>query len=276
MAAVADIVGRITYLEDTSNAGITVVLAAANDQHKVGTLFRPTLQDFEAQTAIVYDYADLRGDRMQEIMDQIGGTTAYFATLLPMTAGRMAKTLELLSLVQTVAALVAQRCKHSLACRRPDAFSAQIQPAIAMPGHGALPSGHATEAFAIAETLRRLIPTGVKTPSLDDMLFHQAARIAVNRTVAGLHYPADSFAGAALGFLVADILAGMAGVGNRVVVTANFDGRGIDTSDFFASRVWNNNQRQSFGNVVRFSAGSVAADESPIVNWFWQEAENEW
>ena len=48
---------------------------------------------------------------------------------------------------------VEMRIKHALACRRPHEYSPQIQPIIACPLHGSLPSGHATEAFMFAHLL---------------------------------------------------------------------------------------------------------------------------
>ena len=61
------------------------------------------------------------------------------------------------------------------------------------PLHPAYPSGHATQAHAVAAAL-----TLVK-PEARDALRDAAAGVAFRREVAGLHYPSDSAAGAALG-----------------------------------------------------------------------------
>ena len=60
------------------------------------------------------------------------------------------------------------------------------------PGHPAYPSGHATFAHAAALVMSHLVPA--KWPD-----FARAAeRVSLNREIAGLHYPSDSTAGAAL------------------------------------------------------------------------------
>lgn len=69
---------------------------------------------------------------------------------------------------------------------------------IQIPDHSTYPSGHAMEAFAIATVLHCLSTGngprhGVKEQALPFRLAH---RIAVNRTVAGVHFPVDSLAGA--------------------------------------------------------------------------------
>jgi hypothetical protein len=100
------------------------------------------------------------------------------------------------------------RFKHAFACPRPAEYSSQVQPMIATPGHGAMPSGHATEAFMVARVLEALVgpvydaaipAKPLARPELNDQLQRQAARIAINRTVAGLHFPVDSAAGRLLG-----------------------------------------------------------------------------
>jgi len=80
---------------------------------------------------------------------------------------------------------------------RPVDLSPQINPVIKTPGHSAYPSGHATQAFLLAEILATLDPTA------SAIYRRQAARIAQNRTVAGMHYPVDSRAGALLGSALA-------------------------------------------------------------------------
>ncbi|MEL6202915.1 MAG: phosphatase PAP2 family protein, partial [Pseudomonadota bacterium] len=117
-------------------------------------------------------------------------------------------THELLDLALGVASHVVLSVKHILACPRPDAFSPQIQPVIPTPGHSALPSGHATEAFTAAVVLASVMN---HDSDLTKMLMRQAARIAVNRTVAGVHYPVDSIAGAMLGLNLGQMIVALAG-----------------------------------------------------------------
>lgn len=68
------------------------------------------------------------------------------------------------------------------------------------PAHPAYPSGHSTQAHAIAYFYARLFP------QLMDDLMTAAGAIAKNREIAGLHYPSDSLAGKLLAREVVDYL----------------------------------------------------------------------
>jgi hypothetical protein len=117
---------------------------------------------------------------------------------------------------------VHQRVKHALNCPRPMLFSPRIQPMIQTLRHGALPSGHATEAFAVATVMTHLLaeadaaaanrdPAPFETRAAEAALamtqhYRLAARIAINRTVSGLHFAVDSAAGAVFGTTLGDYL----------------------------------------------------------------------
>lgn len=68
------------------------------------------------------------------------------------------------------------------------------------PAHAAYPSGHSSQAHALAYFYARLFP------SLTDLLMEAADEIARNREVAGLHYPSDTLAGKLLAGQVVDLL----------------------------------------------------------------------
>jgi len=68
------------------------------------------------------------------------------------------------------------------------------------PAHASYPSGHASQAHALAYFYAWLFP------HLTDSLMSAAADIARNREVAGLHYPSDSLAGKVLAAQVVDQL----------------------------------------------------------------------
>lgn len=68
------------------------------------------------------------------------------------------------------------------------------------PAHASYPSGHASQAHALAYFYAWLFPY------LTDSLMSAAADIARNREVAGLHYPSDSLAGKVLASQVVDQL----------------------------------------------------------------------
>ena len=67
------------------------------------------------------------------------------------------------------------------------------------PEHPSYPSGHATEAFAIAEILAWLLPTRGRL-----LTYKAAFAIAERREIAGVHFRSDTIAGSILGAWVAD------------------------------------------------------------------------
>jgi hypothetical protein len=120
--------------------------------------------------------------------------------------------MELIHAALRFAYAVEMRVKLALNCRRPHEYSPQMQPIIACPLHGSLPSGHATEAFLFAHLLA-VLSTGKESlhgragqSVWVNQLMRQANRIAVNRTVAGVHFPVDSVAGCLLGLTLAEYL----------------------------------------------------------------------
>jgi undecaprenyl-diphosphatase len=86
---------------------------------------------------------------------------------------------------------------------RPADVDPDPKPLIGVPHDGALPSGHASVAFASATILAWVMPR------LAVPLFLLAAAIAWSRVYVGAHYPLDVLAGAALGVLTALALRAM-------------------------------------------------------------------
>jgi membrane-associated phospholipid phosphatase len=167
---------------------------------------RPSVPTFVAQMSLLNNYADIRQDRLSEIMAQLGGGGAFLASVTYLQPDRTYWTLEVLAAVLRLANYVEMRVKHALGCRRAIEYTPQLQPMIQTPPHGALPSGHATESFAMALVLWTIIWQGAanKTGIYDQPIFgaqlmRTAARIAINRQVAGVHTPMESAAGAMLG-----------------------------------------------------------------------------
>ena len=119
----------------------------------------PSRADFRAQTQLVRNYADLRPERIPEILAQSEDMISFFGAIEYLDRNRAKWTIELVEASVRLAVIVEQRIKHALNCPRAMLFSDQIQPIIQTPGHGALPSGHATEAFTIATVLTHLLAT---------------------------------------------------------------------------------------------------------------------
>lgn len=176
---------------------------------KLVELKAPHTKKFEAQMGFLTSYADLRPDRGSEIISKLGPPITFFASLIFMDPARTPYTLEFLTTALRFSYFVTQRMKFGLGLKRPVEVSPQVQPMIPTPTHGTLPSGHATEAFLVARLLWKLLQDS-KVPqynhgaSWGEILMRQASRIAVNRTVAGVHFLMDSVAGALLGLTVAE------------------------------------------------------------------------
>ncbi|QFS81733.1 PAP2 superfamily protein [Roseivivax sp. THAF40] len=171
---------------------------------------------------------DLRADRLGEIVLQTGDMLSFFGSQIHLDNYARRWTLELLARCYDVVIQPEQAVKFAAAVPRPSAYSPKVQPMIQTPGHGSCPSGHATEAFAFATLLslmwlkgrdpaqnavRGLIdiltadaPSGAAEENVL-MPFALAARIADNRTVAGVHFPIDSAYGGLLGFMLGISLA---------------------------------------------------------------------
>ena len=123
---------------------------------------------------------------------------------------RTRRTFELINMVLQFCVYVEMRFKHALACWRPVEYNAQVQPMITTPGHGSFPSGHATQVSC--GSLRAEIAAAAQSATLHtkiiDQLDRQAARIATNRVVAGVHFPVDSMAGRMLGVALGEYFVG--------------------------------------------------------------------
>ena len=101
--------------------------------------------------------------------------------------------------------------KHYCRSLRPIDMSSMVHPIVQTPDHSSFPSGHAMETFAAATVLDRLARGRAYDPDGRLSLpFQIAHRIATNRTVAGVHFPIDSMAGALIGCRIGDAVWRMA------------------------------------------------------------------
>jgi len=235
-------------------------------------LVRPTEKIFKQQLDLIANYAELRDDRGAEILAQLSGGRAFWASIIGLSAHRHKYTAELLDLGLSLATHVEMRFKHGFACQRPVDLSPQIQPMIPTPGHASWPSGHATEAYLTCALLQALLPHGHK---YCEQLERLAARIAVNRTVAGLHYPVDSAVGRLLGTSLADYFVARCKGGK--VHERGFDGRkfhGAQGSviDFDPRVPLDDNQ----SGYYELMAGPKPIAASPLMQFMWTKALAEW
>ena len=169
---------------------------------------RPTLAQFERQLKWLRTYADLREDRLAEIVSQQDDILSFFGSIALLDDQRRLRTLEILEAAVRMAIHVELKVKHLCRVPRPVDFSREVQPIVQTPDHSAFPSGHSTEAFLTATLMHRLM-TG-KGPkdgvAASAQVYRLAHRIASNRTVAGVHFPVDSASGALMGCLLGEYI----------------------------------------------------------------------
>ncbi|TCD15263.1 phosphatase PAP2 family protein [Oricola cellulosilytica] len=195
----------------------------------------PKIGDF--QLSCVKKAADLRSDRLPEIIIQQTDFLSFFGALATLEEDRTEHALGMLRAVLRMARHIAMQFKHVLDVARPASLAFQVQPVIQTPGHGSWPSGHATEAFAVATVFDALTHKG-KAPERTESspALRLAARIADNRTVAGVHFPTDSYAGALLGISIGDVLVGYFSGGSIDKAKRRYDGK-IERDDFSLARL---------------------------------------
>lgn len=152
---------------------------------------------------------------MTEIVLQTDDILSFFGSAQYLQDTTTEWTLEILRAVIRMAGYLVHPLKYHFDIPRATAFDQRAMPIIQTPTHASWPSGHATEAFAVATVLDGLsdlkadssqmvkADDHVKEPSLNMRI---AARIADNRTIAGVHYPMDSLAGAVLGITTGEVL----------------------------------------------------------------------
>jgi membrane-associated phospholipid phosphatase len=198
------------------------------------TIHRPDLGVLKRQTELVLAYADLRSERINEVLAQVVPQVANWAATLGLHPESHKYTFELLGVGLSFATQSVMRFKHALGVPRPGEVSTLVHPLILTPAHRAFPSGHATEAYFAAEMLSRLFSVAGRevgpkqnagwqsNPNLDltngtnasmirPQLHRIAYRVAENRVVAGVHYPMDSLAGQLLGITLARHLVALCG-----------------------------------------------------------------
>lgn len=172
---------------------------------------------------------------------------------------------------------VEMRFKQAMGCFRPIEFNAQVQPMITTPGHGTFPMGHASQAYAVAYVLKQLLNLDPNYPLVMDQLDRQAARIATNRIIAGMHFPVDAMAGTMLGIALGEYFVGRCLGGARTFMGRRFLAAGIDaapTTDFNPFEA-NQNPNNAASTLYSYTAGAYIA-QSPLMCHAWYEARREW
>ncbi|MBP6781061.1 MAG: phosphatase PAP2 family protein, partial [Ottowia sp.] len=273
--------------KDASNAErmhVAFVDLATTARVELVSLMRPTPAIFQQQTSLVANYAELRGDRQAEVLTQMPSQNEFWGGVIGLSGERHKWTLQLAALLMTLVNAVEMRLKHAFACPRPVEQSPQVQPLIPTPGHASWPSGHATEIYATVELLKMLLPARLMTPLMQAQLDRLAARVAVNRTVAGVHYPVDSAAGRLLGTALGRFFAARCGSAVTPTATdaqATVDHWGFDGPAFVGpgGAMLDFDPRVSLVNgapYYRHTASATAIAFSPMLHLVWSKTLEEW
>jgi membrane-associated phospholipid phosphatase len=242
---------------------------------------------------------DLRADRLPEIIAQQNDLLSFFGAQVWLTASRHRYTALLVAALMDTVVAQEHRMKHHCSVPRPIDLSPRVQPLIDTPGHSAYPSGHATEGFAIAtiltalrlasagvpgtalleEIMLKLTPAAESAATVDPtvLLFRLAARMADNRTVAGVHYPVDSAHGALLGLATASGFIGHCLGGGNEIPVPRFSAKGDSWSGDFTLAKWVADL--GYGAKSGWYSGTVhvaAAEEWNVLPALWKAAVAEW
>jgi hypothetical protein len=230
---------------------------------------------------MVLSWAELRNERATEIMAQIDPPYAFWSSIVYMHPERTRHTFELVNMALQFCVYVEMRFKHALACWRPVECDAQVQPMITTPGHGSFPSGHATQVFAVVHVLKSLLKLNPAPTSphakIIEQLDRQAARIATNRVVAGVHFPVDSMAGRVLGVALGEYFVGRCRGGQRFR-RRKFNVGEIDNAPATDFNPFHADQKigpSGTGKFYSHSSGSLIS-QSDLMNYLWLSAQDEW
>jgi hypothetical protein len=111
-----------------------------------------------------------------------------------------------------------------------------------------------------------------------------ASRVAINRTVAGVHFPVDSAAGAVLGLTLGHYFLSRCATG-FVSYDWTFDGDNYSfgaappgDGDFYWEEHYDerNSARDQTATTYSTKGSSVAPDQADVLAWLWSEACGEW
>ena len=156
---------------------------------------------------------------------------------------------------------------------------------ILTPGHASLPSGHSTENHMVAWVLWQVYYAAYVANSdalWGVQLIRLAARIAINRTIAGLHFPVDSAVGQMLGLSLAEYFVNLCTNGTNYDYwvfdggnyPCNFDFDGRDQFD--TTTMTRNSPNPGTPQPYVTNQGSQSASASPPLVWLWNKAVAEW
>ena len=126
-----------------------------------------------------------RGD---EILAQAEDATVYWANLLMTNPVACPSTWLLIHIGEAVGLMVAMYFKRMFRRPRPVQVYPALMPLLLTPPHASFPNAHALQSFLMSRLLEKV------RPDIKSQLYALAMRVAVNREIAGVHYPSDRVA----------------------------------------------------------------------------------
>jgi hypothetical protein len=112
----------------------------------------------------------------------------------------------------------------------------------------------------------RLLALEVRRNLRTEQLMRQAARVAINRTVAGVHFPVDSTAGRVLGVTLAEYFIARC-KGGRRIQARQFNGERFDGDQDFKPE-----ERLDASHEHVVLLGRIRIEGSPLLSWLWDKA----
>jgi membrane-associated phospholipid phosphatase len=149
-----------------------------------------------------------RADALAEILSQSDEFISYFLNMMTARPGAYPGTTRVLGVASLVGTFIAMYFKNLYKRPRPSQLCPALLPPIEIPGHASFPSGHSTQAHLMALCMNDVFNGLPQQNTMVDDLWTLADCIARNREIAGLHYPSDSAAGAALAYWIHSLLNG--------------------------------------------------------------------
>lgn len=283
-AMISELLEDIAFVPEDDNPPGKTSLAMSLMRRKAGPavefvpfvrIVRPGIAELSQAAPMVAAYAELRADRLSEIIVQKEYLIPFLASILPIDPTRNPALAEMLEVGLSLVTPVVMRVKLALGCPRPNQFSDRIQPIIPEPAHPAMPSGHATQIFTLA-TMLSLLENPDAGVSPNSQIYRLACRIAINRTVAGMHFPVDSAAGAVLGIQLGRYLIAR-GRGGKVG-SADFNGplfrNGTQPRDFHYEIL--DQMMKPNDPATRFGNDAAKARSAPLWQALCNRAQHEW
>lgn len=129
---------------------------------------------------------------LREINEEADDPTPKFLEVAGISPADNPNLQKTIAIIQPLTASIVLDLKAKYARTRANDVDPSLKTAIPVPWHKAYPSGHATQSFITALAFANVFP------EKSDAFMRLAAKVAINREIAGLHYTSDSDVGAIL------------------------------------------------------------------------------